>query len=69
MFVRVLVGFIWCLVFAGCSSSASSRTTKAVKPRFHNTYYKKHIYYKHLRVGRVHLKLFEKQGVKTVKKN
>ena len=57
------------LMLTGCSSGNSTKTTKAVKPRFHNTYYKKHVYYKHVRAGRIHLKLFEKQGVKTVKKN
>jgi hypothetical protein len=53
--------------FCSCASSSSGK--KTVKPRYHHSYYKKHVYFKHVRVGRMHLKLFEKQGVKTVKKN
>ena len=53
-------------LLASCKSSDA--TTKAAQPRYHKGYYKKSIYFKHYRVGRVHIKLFEKQGTKTVRK-
>jgi hypothetical protein len=68
MFGRILI-VIGCLALTGCGIFPLSGNKKTVKPRYHHSYYKKHIYHKHLRVGRVHIKLFEKQGVKTVKKN
>jgi hypothetical protein len=58
--------YLMCLLFFACSTTAGAK--KTVKPRYHHSYYKKHVYFKHARVGRVHIKLFEKQGVKTVKK-
>lgn len=67
MLRRILLMVILVGVLASCKSSGST-TTKAAQPRYHKGYYKKSIYFKHYRAGRVHIKLFEKQGAKTVKK-
>ena len=56
-------------VLTACGAKVGSTTTQAAKPRYHKGYYKKSIYFKHYRAGRVHIKLFEKQGAKTVKKH
>lgn len=56
-------------LFASCRpSAAASNSTPAAQPRYHKGYYKKHIYRKRYHIGRLELKLFEKQGTKTVKK-
>jgi hypothetical protein len=61
-----LLVILWAAI-TSCSTQAGGK--KTVKPRFHRGYYKKHIYHKTPHVGRIHFRLFEKQGVKTVKKN
>ena len=66
MLQRFLITLV-ALSIVSCASSATAKRT--VKPIYHHSYYKKHAYFKHYRVGRIHLKLFEKQGVKTVKKS
>ena len=68
MLARFLIVLV-CAALCSCGTFPLTGNKKTVKPRYHHSYYKKHIYHKHLRVGKVHIKLFEKQGVKTVKKN
>jgi hypothetical protein len=43
------------------------RTVEAKKPRYHKGWYKNHKNHTKLRVGRIHIRWFEKQGTKTVK--
>ena len=69
MLKRILLLVFLTGVLTSCKSTSSGASTKAAQPRYHKGYYKKHTYFKHYRVGRVHIKLFEKQGTKTVKKN
>ena len=68
MLIRIVSLILLCFVIASCSVF-SSAGQKTVKPRFHHGYYKKHLYHKTPHVGRVQFRLFEKQGVKTVRKN
>jgi hypothetical protein len=68
MIARLAFALLFCGILSSCSVFSSSGQ-KTVKPRFHRGYYKKHIYHKTPHVGRVQLRLFEKQGVKTVRKN
>jgi hypothetical protein len=70
MLKRILLIGLLAVVLTSCKALiAGPNAKKTVQPRYHKGYYKKHTYFKHYRVGRVHIKLFEKQGVKTVKKN
>lgn len=41
--------------------------TKIVKPRYHKSWYKDHVHRKRIEVGRIKIKLFEKQGTKKVR--
>ena len=50
---------------ASCKSG-SEYTTRAVKPKIHHTWYKKHVYKKKWHLGRIRF-YPEKQGVKQVK--
>ena len=64
-----MVRFIWvffffALVFSSCGKSSTG--TKAVKPRYHHSWYKDHVYKKKWRVGRIKFEP-EKQGTKRVK--
>jgi hypothetical protein len=53
------------LAIAGMGCSAlKSRERTSVKPIHHKGYYKKHVYKKHLAIGRLRINWFEKQGVK-----
>lgn len=56
------------LALAGLTSCSKSTaaTYTAVKPKYHHSWYKNHIYKKKWHVGRVRVR-FEKQGVKKVK--
>jgi hypothetical protein len=61
---RILV--ISFLVFIVLLSSCQSQGETMVKPRYHHTWYKKHVYKKKWRIGRFWIRP-EKQGVKKVK--
>ncbi|MBX7125991.1 MAG: hypothetical protein K1X47_09880 [Cyclobacteriaceae bacterium] len=37
------------------------------KPRYHHTWYKNHIYHKKLHIGRLRIKIMEKQGTRKVR--
>jgi hypothetical protein len=56
------------LGMSACGSVSGKTVTEAAQPRFHKGYYKKHVHRKRYHIGRIHIKLFEKQGTKTVKK-
>ncbi|MFZ2907222.1 MAG: hypothetical protein WAZ98_13550 [Cyclobacteriaceae bacterium] len=53
------------LTLPSCSKSTAGTST-VVKPRYHHTWYKNHVYKKKWHIGRIKLR-FEKQGVKKVK--
>ena len=59
------IGFL--LLLAACQSSHNNRTVKVIKPINHRGYYKDSRWHKKLQVGRIRIRWFEKQGVKTVK--
>lgn len=62
---RILFTLLAICLLAGCRSTKGD-TIEVVKPRYHHTWYKKHVYKKKWHVGRIHLRP-EKQGVKRVK--
>lgn len=55
------------LVLTACGSSGQSNNVKVAKPVYHHTWYKNSRWHKKIQVGRVRIRWFEKQGVKTVK--
>jgi len=55
------------LVGLGACSRHSYHTVAVKKPRYHHTWYKNHKWHKKIQVGRVRVRWFERQGVKTVK--
>lgn len=56
------------LVLGACGSSDKTyHTVKVTKPVYHHSWYKNSRWHKKLQVGRVRIRWFEKQGVKTVK--
>ncbi len=62
--------FIAFALFLMASCSATDRTyhsMKVVKPRYHHTWYKDSKWHNKIQVGRIRVRLFEKQGVKSVK--
>jgi hypothetical protein len=64
--IRVTILLI--LVLLTAASSCSKKTSDgytAVKPRYHHTWYKNHIYKKKWHIGRIQIKP-EKQGTKKV---
>lgn len=50
-----------------CIQCSSSHTVLVTKPRYHKSWYKDHRWRKKIKVGRIHIPLFEKQGVKKVR--
>jgi hypothetical protein len=64
-FILVIGGL---LLFGACGSSDKTyHTVKVIKPVYHHTWYKDSRWHKKLQVGRIRIRWFEKQGVKTVK--
>ena len=61
----IALGLVSCM-FA-CSGSQKGHFVSTKKPIYHHTWYKNSRWHNKLQVGRVRLRLFEKQGVKTVK--
>ncbi|MCZ8023549.1 MAG: hypothetical protein O9294_17425 [Cytophagales bacterium] len=57
------IGFLACVVLL---SSCKSQGETMVKPRYHHTWYKKHVYKKKWHIGRFWIRP-EKQGVKKVR--
>ncbi|MCU0358705.1 MAG: hypothetical protein MUE95_14110 [Cyclobacteriaceae bacterium] len=62
---NVFVCRVSILVLTACSQQ-SAGTATVVKPRYHHTWYKNHMYKKKWRLGRIKFEP-EKQGVKRVK--
>ncbi|HRJ28605.1 MAG TPA: hypothetical protein PLV21_07615 [Cyclobacteriaceae bacterium] len=60
----ILPALLLIFLLASCSKSASN--TKVVKPKYHHTWYKNHVYKKKWQVGRIKFQP-EKQGVKKVR--
>ncbi|NJN41161.1 MAG: hypothetical protein HC811_01890 [Flammeovirgaceae bacterium] len=54
------------ILLSSCSRN-NYNTISIVKPRYHKSWYKNHVHRKRIEVGRIKIKLFEKQGVKTVR--
>ncbi len=61
----VAIGFM--LVLSACGSSDKAHSVKVTKPVYHHTWYKNSRWHKKIQVGRVRIRWFEKQGVKTVR--
>ncbi|HQQ97726.1 MAG TPA: hypothetical protein PLX35_10700 [Cyclobacteriaceae bacterium] len=56
------------LVFAlGSCGSQTYHTVKVIKPIYHHTWYKNSRWHKRIQVGRMRVRLFEKQGARPVK--
>ena len=56
------------MLLSACSSSGKTyHTVKVKKPIYHHGYYKDSRWHKKLQVGRIRIRWFEKQGVKTVR--
>ena len=60
-----IIGIFW--LSASCGSSGKSHTVKVIKPINHKGYYKDSRWHKKLQYGRIRIRWFEKQGVKTVR--
>ncbi|CAN5138789.1 hypothetical protein BH09BAC3_BH09BAC3_32090 [soil metagenome] len=56
-----------CLLFGACSSNKTYHTVNVAKPIYHHGWYKNSRWHKKIQVGRVRIRWFEKQGVKSVK--
>jgi hypothetical protein len=54
------------LCLLACSKH-NYHTVKTTKPRLHKGWYKDSRNFKHIKVWRIHIPLFEKQGTKVVK--
>ena len=54
-------------LFASCKGNDHSHTIKVIKPVNHEGYYKDSRWHKKLQYGRIRIRWFEKQGVKTVR--
>jgi hypothetical protein len=63
--VSLFILFGLLIVFTSCSQTTTTGS-KVVKPRYHRSWYKDHIYKKKWRVGRIKFEP-QKQGVKRVK--
>ena len=55
------------LLLSACRGNKTYHTVKVIKPIYHHGYYKNSVWHKKLQVGRIRIRWFEKQGVKTVK--
>ena len=59
-----IIGILFLL---GACSNKTYHTVKVIKPINHKGYYKDSRWHKKLQYGRIRIRWFEKQGVKTVK--
>lgn len=60
------IGFF--LVLTACGGTGKTyHTINVIKPIYHHGYYKKSVWHKKLQLGKLRIRWFEKQGVKTVK--
>ncbi|HEY5690943.1 MAG TPA: hypothetical protein VIS49_05745 [Cyclobacteriaceae bacterium] len=66
MKMRWLIFIFFLLLLSACGRH-HYHTVKVQKPRYHHTWYKDHKWHKKIRAGRIRLRLFEKQGTKTVR--
>ena len=66
MIVRTVFLLMVLTAFSSCSRH-HYHIVKVKKPRYHHGWYKDHVWRKKIRLGRIHIRWFEKQGVKTVK--
>lgn len=65
--MRYLVIIGCMLILNACGGSGKTRTVNVAKPIYHHSWYKDSRWHKKIQVGRVRIRWFEKQGVKTVK--
>lgn len=54
-------------VFLLSCSKHTYHTVTVAKPRIHKGWYKYHVWHRQVKAGRIHIRLFEKQGTKKVK--
>jgi hypothetical protein len=55
------------LVCLGSCGSHTYHTMKVIRPIYHHTWYKNSRWHKKIQVGRIRVRLFEKQGARPVK--
>ncbi|MDZ4714156.1 MAG: hypothetical protein SH819_01695 [Cytophagales bacterium] len=65
--MKLVILLLAFLLLGACSGSKNSHTVRVKKPIYHHTWYKNSRWHKKIHVGRIHFRLFEKQGVRTVK--
>lgn len=65
--MKFLLFIVAGVLLGACSGSKISHTTRVHKPIYHHTWYKKSKWHNTIHLGRVHLRLFEKQGTRIVK--
>jgi len=65
MIKRQFIYVVCCLLLMSCQPTY--HTVQVTKPRLHKSWYKNHVYHKKIGIGRIRIKLFEKQGTKLVK--
>jgi uncharacterized protein YceK len=63
---KLSIVLIVLLLLSACGKH-NYHTVEAKKPRYHKGWYKNSRFHTKLRVGRIHIRWFEKQGTKTVK--
>lgn len=49
------------------SSCMRGPTETVVKPRYHHSWYRNHVYNKKYKIGRLRVRFFERQGVRKVR--
>lgn len=65
--MRITIPVILLFLLLSACGHRTYHTVKVVKPRYHHSWYKDHKWRKKIQIGRFRIRLFEKQGVKTVK--
>ena len=66
--MRHLIIICILLILGSCNGTGKAgHTVKVIKPINHKGYYKDSRWHKKLQYGRIRIRWFEKQGVKTVK--
>lgn len=65
--MRLLLLLLAMVLFLGSCGPRTYHTMKVIKPIYHHTWYKNSRWHKKIQVGRVRVRLFEKQGARSVK--
>jgi hypothetical protein len=65
--MKYILCICFTLLLGACGGSKNYHTVKVIKPINHKGYYKDSRWHTKLQVGRIRVRWFEKQGVKTVR--